>query len=88
MPQSSICFPCPISRRAFITRSTDGCSLNPSGAVVRRTARRSSSLIGTAVSAASVHFAPMNGAQSTAYLRWKFDSTGLEVCRPSSSACR
>ena len=53
-----------------------------------RTASRSSSFIGTDVSAASVHFAPRNGVQSIAYLRWKLDSTGLEVCRPSSSACR
>ena len=68
MPQSSGCSPRPISRRSAMTFSTSGCSLKLAGIVVMRSARRFSSAIGTAVSAASVHLRFRNGTQSTAYL--------------------
>ena len=56
--------------------------------VVMRSARRLSSASGSAVSAASVHFLPRNGAQSTAYLLLKLVSTGSTVCLPASIAAR
>jgi hypothetical protein len=42
--------------------------LEVGGSVVMRSARRLISASGSAVSAASVHFLPRNGDQSTAYL--------------------
>ncbi len=77
MPQSSGSLPCAICCAPAMTRSTAGCSLKPSGTVVTRSASRFSSSSGTWVSAASVHFEPRNGAQSTANCGLKFDSTGL-----------
>ena len=88
MPQSTGCLPAAICLRASITRPTVGCTGT-------RPARRSPGRrgaehlsIGTCVSAASVHFAPTNGAQSTANLDLKFESTGLTVCWPASSVSR
>ncbi len=88
MPQSTGVLPAAICLRASSTRATVGCTLNPSGTVVSGSASRCSSARGTWVSAASVHFAPRNGAQSTANLLLKFDSTGLTVCWPASSVSR
>ena len=88
MPQSTASLPAAICLRASITRPTVGCTVKPSGTVVTRSARRLSSSNGTLVSAASVHFAPRNGAQSTANLDLKFDSTGLTDCWPASSVSR
>ena len=82
MPQSTGTLPAAICLRASMTRATVGCSLKPSGAVVTLSESLCSSASGTCVSAASVHFEPRNGAQSTANFDLKFDSTGLTVCLP------
>ena len=86
MPQSTGCLPAAICLRASITR--DGRMQRNWPAAVTRSPRRWSSSIGTCVSAASVHFAPTNGAQSTANLDLKFEGTGLTVCWPASSVSR
>ena len=58
------------------------------GKVVIRSAKRFHSGMGMAVSAASVHFLPKNGDQSTVNLVLKLVSTGSEVCFPASKAAR
>jgi hypothetical protein len=88
MPQSRFISPLPMLARSFSTFSTSECSLKFSGTVVMRCARRFSSVSGTAVSAASVHFLFRNGAQSTAYLFLKSVRTGSTVCLPASIALR
>ncbi|MNM97972.1 hypothetical protein D3C81_1104920 [compost metagenome] len=88
MPQSSGWSPRPMLARSLMTFSTSGCSFRCSGIVVIRSARRFSSVTGTAVSAASVHLRFRNGIQSTANLFLKFDRTGSAVCLPASIAAR
>ena len=58
------------------------------GMVLMRSAKRFHSAIGRAVSAASVHFLPKKGDQSTVNLVLKLVSTGSEVFLPVSSAAR
>ena len=88
MPQSTGSLPSAICLRLSITRSTVGCTLKPSGTAVSLSANLCSSASGTCVSAASVHFELRNGAQSTANLLLKLESTGLTVCWPASSMAR
>jgi hypothetical protein len=78
MPQSTLISPRPMAARSASTFSTSGCTLKLSGMVVTRSARRLISASGSAVSAASVHFLPRKGAQSTAYLLLKLVSTGSD----------
>ena len=68
MPQSTGTSPRPIAARSASTLSTSGWTLKLAGTFVIRSASRFSSASGNAVSAASVHFLPRNGFQSTAYL--------------------
>ncbi|MNT10815.1 hypothetical protein D3C72_1456660 [compost metagenome] len=88
MPQSRFISPRPMVPRSPSTFSTSEWTLKSSGTVVMRVARRFSSVIGTAVSAESVHFLFRNGSQSTAYLFLKFEMTGSTVCLPASMASR
>ena len=88
MPQSTLTSPRPMAARSSSTFLTSGCGVKSSGTVVMRSARRFHSASGMAVSAASVHFLPRKGAQSTAYLLLKLVSTGSKVFLPASIAAR
>ena len=88
IPQSRFTSPRPIAARSASTFSTSGWALKCSGNVVIRSDKRFSSVIGTEVSAASVHLRLRKGIQSTAYLFLKLEITGSIELRPASIASR